>query len=129
MWGWLKFIAMPLIVSLIVGVVFSVLAGIFRWDVGSWANVLGDFIASFLMGMAMYHLAPRGKMLVSVIYAGLFFAQTAYTSYSMAGTTGEVFGNTVYYEFHLSRQIATALGLILGIWLSRPEPKTANEAG
>ena len=48
MWGWLKFIAMPLIVSLIVGVVFSVLAGIFRWDVGSWANVLGDFIASFL---------------------------------------------------------------------------------
>lgn len=80
MWGWLKFIAMPLIVSLIVGVVFSVLAGIFRWDVGSWANVLGDFIASFLMGMVMYHLAPRGKMLVSVIYAGLFFAQTAYTS-------------------------------------------------
>ncbi|MFA9204160.1 MAG: hypothetical protein ACEQSD_09200 [Flavobacteriales bacterium] len=128
MLAWVKFIVVPVIVSLIIDLIFGVLSGVFRWEVASWPNLFGDFASSFLMGAVMYYFAPKGKMVASVIYAALFVSFTAYTSYSMAGTTGEIFEETVYYQFHVSRQIASILGFIAGIWIARPESKTNDQA-
>lgn len=127
MWAWIKFLVIPFILSLVVSSIFAVMASIYRWDLGSWPHVLSDFVGSFLMGMILYRLAPKAKMAAALIYATVAVAMTAYTSYSMAGTTGEMFGETVYYEFHLSRQIASALGFILGIWLARPAKSALDD--
>lgn len=113
---WLKFLLVPLVVSIVLETLIAALVG------GVWRHTRNDltsrvalFFAYAVVGRVMGARAPQGRNAWAVIYAVFFASADTYLGYASEGNAVQILGQAAVQHLSMATQLVQLAGMLAGI--------------
>lgn len=108
---------LPYVIANFLEIVSIFIFGIyFEHRFGDYGVYTSKIVIYFIVGVLIFSLTPRKIVSLAVFYTIIFSFALIYPSYINHGHVIEIMGEDIIQQFKVGPQIATVVGLFLGLF-------------